>query len=529
MNVHCYVSQSDELDREDARHHGVNLITAESIPGSTDRLDCLKIPPPLPHLDIVVGHGRKFGVPAHFIRKQTGCMWIQFVHVFCEDLGKYKKSEQLTQDTIDENEKKHRLEKELCKEADKVVGVGPRLQSKYRNCLRHINIQVLTPGIFDSFSNQSVRHFPELSSVDEHEFSVFLFGRVTFEDLYVKGYDIIGKAIASLGESFKLTVVGSPPGEQRKIEKWFLKKTQITREQLTIRRYCDQEELKGMFREADVVALPSRAEGFGLVALEAISAGVPVLISKHSGISTALQEVEGGASVIVANQDPEEWARRLQQLSQQLPKDRSDNAIRFRENYRKAYPWKTECGRFKLMIEVLLEGSNKENIKRLSQKVQNSDERVTHRKGKRSLLAPKQTEDLPSKRRRLESNDDAATTLQSNVWWHLGQLFGFRRIESQRLKWGDITLEKDSTKGNERLVLKSESSPKPRQVFQPVAKTSTDTYQCPVNLYKEFWSHRPEDMNKPDSPFYLSVNLRRKPTNTVWYMKRPLAFKKIGK
>lgn len=34
IKVHCYVVQSDEQSRQDARKHGVNLITAQSIPGS---------------------------------------------------------------------------------------------------------------------------------------------------------------------------------------------------------------------------------------------------------------------------------------------------------------------------------------------------------------------------------------------------------------------------------------------------------------------------------------------------------------
>lgn len=110
------------------------------------------------------------------------------------------------------------------------------------------------------------------------------------------------------------------------MEKWFLKKTKITREQLTIRRYCDQQELKRMFQEAHLVALPSRAEGFGLVALEAISAAVPVLVSEQSGIAKALQKVETGDFVIVASQEPEEWARKILQLSQQTLQERSENA-----------------------------------------------------------------------------------------------------------------------------------------------------------------------------------------------------------
>ena len=78
IRVHCYVSQSDELSREDARQHGVNLITARSIPGSSDPIDWLKIPPQeFPNPDIVVGHGRKFGTPAYFIKVQTAkCKWM---------------------------------------------------------------------------------------------------------------------------------------------------------------------------------------------------------------------------------------------------------------------------------------------------------------------------------------------------------------------------------------------------------------------------------------------------------------------
>ena len=367
IKVHCYVSQSDDLDREDARRHGVNLITAQRIPGSTDPLECLKIPPPLPDLHVVISHGRKFGVPAYLIACNTKCKWIQFVHVFCEDLGKYKEGRR-SADTIDENEDKHRCEKELCEAADMVVGVGTLLQTKYQKCLpRGINVRVLTPGIFKSFVCQPLRplRYPsELRSLGEQwpvadqdaEFSVFVFGRLTLEDLPVKGFDVIAEAIASLGEGFKLTIVGSPPAKQRSMEGWFLTNTKITREQLTIRRYCDQQELKGMFQEADLVALPSRAEGFGLVALEAISAAVPVLVSKQSGIGKVLQKVESGGSAIVTSQKPEEWAKKVLQLSQQTLQERTDNAIQLRENYGKTYSWNTECQIFGRMIVSVLEG-----------------------------------------------------------------------------------------------------------------------------------------------------------------------------
>ena len=58
-----------------------------------------------------------------------------------------------------------------------------------------------------------------------------------------------------------------------------------------------------------MVALPSRTEGYGLFALEAISVGVPILLSGASGIAEALWEVEGGNTVIVESvEDANEWA-----------------------------------------------------------------------------------------------------------------------------------------------------------------------------------------------------------------------------
>ena len=53
--IHCYVCQSSESDREDTRNNGMNIITAKSIPGTSDRLEWLRLPPSeLAHLDVVI-------------------------------------------------------------------------------------------------------------------------------------------------------------------------------------------------------------------------------------------------------------------------------------------------------------------------------------------------------------------------------------------------------------------------------------------------------------------------------------------
>ena len=371
MKIHCYVSRSDDQDREDAKQHGVNLITAQTVPGSGDPLDWLKIvPPELPHPHIVIGHGRKFGIPAFHVERATRCKWIQFVHVFCEDLGKFKETTATTvADTIEENEEKHRMEIELCKAADAVVAVGSRLHQKYSRSLPNVKVEIITPGITGKFCNESIEsgeHVGVLSRTSNDmfmkTFNVFMFGRADFEDLTLKGYDIVANAIGSLGVKFELTFVGSSPGDHRNVEQWFLQKACIKRKQLTIRGYCtEQDELKGMFHQSDLVALPSRTEGFGLVGLEAISCGIPVLVSGESGLAEALQEVQGGSNVIVqSDDDAVEWARRISEVSSQSPEERQTNARELRENYRKVYPWRMECERFKGLIENVVKTANGE-------------------------------------------------------------------------------------------------------------------------------------------------------------------------
>ena len=187
-----------------------------------------------------------------------------------------------------------------------------------------------------------------------------MFGRASFEDLMLKGYDIVAKAVGSLEKMFKLTFVGSFSGEHSKIAQWFLEHTGISHNQLTIRSYIhEQKELTEMMsHEPHLVAMPSRTEGFGLVALEAISAGIPVLVAGETGIAEALLEVEGGKSVIVESDEPEEWAQRIQQLSRQSPEEREYNAKLLRDNYNKTYTWSNECERFIRMIQGLVESLN---------------------------------------------------------------------------------------------------------------------------------------------------------------------------
>ena len=69
------------------------------------------------------------------------------------------------------------------------------------------------------------------------------------------------------------------------------------------------EELAAQFRAADLVAMPSFSESYGLVALEAQACGTPVLASDAGGLRSAVDD--GRTGWLVSRRTPEAWAEAL--------------------------------------------------------------------------------------------------------------------------------------------------------------------------------------------------------------------------
>jgi D-inositol-3-phosphate glycosyltransferase len=67
-----------------------------------------------------------------------------------------------------------------------------------------------------------------------------------------------------------------------------------------------------VYRAADVVAVPSYNESFGLVALEAQACGTPVVASRVGGLPVAV--ADGRSGLLVTGHDISDWADALGEL-----------------------------------------------------------------------------------------------------------------------------------------------------------------------------------------------------------------------
>ena len=333
-------------DKREAASFCISILDARKRVG-VEPLLWLSNPPQNHKIDVIVGHGVKLGCQVQFIKEHMqfqNCKWVHVVHTVQEDLSKYKGYD----NPITKGEKKLWDEVDLCKCADLVVPVGPRLKKAYHSylqeCKKDEDFFELIPGLFErEFGDLPAKQNPKDESDD---FIVLLCGRGDEEDFELKGYSIAVKAFADQrlkGKHYSLLFVGSPEGRQDEVRERLLKYG-ITNEQLAVREFVkSRERVKGLFCEVDMVIMPSKSEGFGLVALEALSAGLPILVGCNSGFARAIKNIPYGKySIIEDSGNPAKWAEAIEDVHDRHGMVLEESEI-LRELYSKKYCWKKQC------------------------------------------------------------------------------------------------------------------------------------------------------------------------------------------
>lgn len=86
-----------------------------------------------------------------------------------------------------------------------------------------------------------------------------------------------------------------------------------------------REQLVNVYRAADLVAVPSYSESFGLVAVEAQACGTPVVAAAVGGLPVAVRD--GVSGVLVQGHDPVDWANAIGRTLEMGPESLAEGAL----------------------------------------------------------------------------------------------------------------------------------------------------------------------------------------------------------
>ena len=189
----------------------------------------------------------------------------------------------------------NRYKKRMLRVCDKVIAVSnyTRDQVSEVHGVPGSKISVLN-NCLDPFLPLPSEHKKDKELLRKYGFSesdtiLMSLTRLASRERY-KGYDKVIEAIASMGESYpgiKYIIAGRYDSREKAFVEDLVKKLGMEN-RVVIPGFIPEEELKAHFAMSDVYVMPSRKEGFGIVFIEAMYYGLPVIAGNIDGSVDAL-------------------------------------------------------------------------------------------------------------------------------------------------------------------------------------------------------------------------------------------------
>lgn len=100
------------------------------------------------------------------------------------------------------------------------------------------------------------------------------------------------------------------------------------------------------------------------MALEALSAGLPILVSANSGFGKALANVPFASGCVIKSDEPKEWAEGIKGVWAKNRKLRLKESDALRTGYKEEYSWEKQCNNLVDLVTAIVAGMHL-NLKKM--------------------------------------------------------------------------------------------------------------------------------------------------------------------
>lgn len=316
------------------------------------------------HYDLIHSHYWMSGVAAEMLAKEWQVPVIQMFHT----LG-VMKNLIARDDSERESEFRIETEKHLAQFADKIVIATP---AEKQQLIKYYDVDeqklaIIPPGVDTS------RFYPipedearAVIGIPPNNCMILFVGRI--EPL--KGIETLLRAIALLLQTedleecnYYLAIIGGEPdGNGEEADSEMTRLQNLSRE-LGIHDVViflgkrSQDTLPYYYSAAQVVVVPSHYESFGMVALEAMACGTPVIASQVGGLAYLVKD--GKTGYVVPEGNPEALEQALKKLIEAptLREQMCDQAV----EYARSYDWGIIAKKVARLYEALCRESIQES------------------------------------------------------------------------------------------------------------------------------------------------------------------------
>lgn len=266
--------------------------------------------------NIIYGHYWLSGLVANALRRAWNIPITQMFHTLAEMKNRVAQ-------TPAERDPDQRVncEGEVMRLADRLIAATPleKNQMTWLYGAETNKISIVPPGVdLERFKPLDQAQAREFLGVPAHHQLLLFVGRIQ----PLKGIDTLIRALALvkkrepvLAQNICVSIIGGDPNPDSEIELAEFKRLETLQAELGIGDLVtflgakDQDTLVYYYAAAEMVVMPSHYESFGMVALEAMACGTPVIASDVGGLSFNIEDGYNGYRV--PDRDPQAMADKI--------------------------------------------------------------------------------------------------------------------------------------------------------------------------------------------------------------------------